>query len=76
VSRAIERRPNATFDLVAVSAAGGNVGERALGVTASRRNAEQVMRSLTEMGLPGDRIRMSGMASPTATSNEVHLYVR
>ncbi|KJS43409.1 MAG: hypothetical protein VR70_02715 [Rhodospirillaceae bacterium BRH_c57] len=76
VSRAIERRPNASFDLVAVSAPGNNAGERALGVAASRRNAEQVLRSLTEMGLPADRIRMSGMASPTATSNEVHLYVR
>ncbi len=76
VSRAIERRPNASFDLVAVSAPGTNAGERALGVAGSRRNAEQVLRSLTEMGLPADRIRMSGMASPTATSNEVHLYVR
>lgn len=76
VSRAIERRPNASFDLVAVSAPGNNAGERALGVAGSRRNAEQVLRSLTEMGLPADRIRMSGMASPTATSNEVHLYVR
>lgn len=76
VSRAIERRPNATFDLVAVAPTSGSVGERALGVASSRRNAEQVMRSLTDMGLPADRIRMSGMASPTATSNEVHLYVR
>lgn len=76
VSRAIERRPDATFDLVAVASTTGSAGERALGVASSRRNAEQVMRSLTDMGLPGDRIRMSGMASPTATSNEVHLYVR
>lgn len=76
VSRAIERRPDATFDLVAVSPASGSAGERALGAASSRRNAEQVLRSLTEMGLPADRIRMSGMASQTATSNEVHLYVR
>lgn len=76
VSRAIERRPNASFDLVAVTPAEGSVGERALGVSNARRHAEQVMRSLAEMGLPADRIRMSAMASPTATSSEVHLYVR
>lgn len=76
MSRALERRPNAAFDLVAVSPQQGNVSERALGVSSARRAAEQVLRSLTEMGLPGDRIRMSALAGANASSPEVHLYVR
>lgn len=76
MSRAMERRPNAAFDLVAVTPQQGNVGERALGVSSARRAAEQVLRSLTEMGLPSDRVRMSAMAGANASSPEVHLYVR
>jgi hypothetical protein len=76
MSRATERRPNAAFDLVAVAPQQGNVGERALGVSSARRAAEQVLRSLTEMGLPSDRIQMSAMTGANASSPEVHLYVR
>ncbi len=76
MSRAMERRPNAAFDLVAVTPQQGSAGERALGVSSARRAAEQVLRSLTEMGLPSDRVRMSAMAGANASSPEVHLYVR
>lgn len=76
VSRAIERRPDAAFDLVAVSPALGSAGDQASSAATARRNAEQVLRSLSEMGLPANRVRMSATSSPTASSNEVHLYVR
>jgi hypothetical protein len=77
VSRAIERRPDASFDLVAVSpASSASPGQGALDSNNARRSADQVRRSLGEMGLNADRIHMSGMASPTASSPEVHLYVR
>ena len=74
VSRALERRPQAQFDLVAVAMGEGTQG--ALGASQSRRNAERVMRSLTEMGLPASRINMTAATSPQAASNEVHLYIR
>jgi hypothetical protein len=74
VSRALERRPQAQFDLVAVAMGDGAQG--ALGQSQSRRNAERVMRSLTEMGLPANRISMSAATSTQAASNEVHLYIR
>lgn len=76
VSRAIERRPEAAFDVVAVSPAQGTAGQQALNANAARRSAQQVVRSLTDMGLPADRIRVSAVASPQSTTNEVHLYVR
>ncbi|GAB3127439.1 hypothetical protein [Novispirillum itersonii] len=76
VSRAVERRPNAVFDLVAVSPSTGGAGQSAMAAANARRSAEQVMRSLTDMGVGADRIRMSAMSSGGASSNEVHLYVR
>ncbi len=76
VARALERRPQAQFDLIAVSAAQGNSGQAALNQNQSRRNAERVLRTLTDMGLPSGRISLSSTTSPQAGSNEVHVYVR
>lgn len=76
MSRALERRPNATFELVAVAPSKGSSGEIALASANSKRQAEQVLRSLTNMGLPADRISLSATTSNSARSNEVHIYVR
>jgi hypothetical protein len=69
VNRALEVRPQAVFDLVAVAPPRGST-------TQAQRNAENVLRSLANMGLPANRISMSAMSSPAAKTNEVHLYVR
>ena len=76
VSRALQRRPNAMFDLVAVSPNTGNPARAALAGTEAKRNAERVLRSLADMGLPLNRVRLSALSSNTAQTNEVHLYVR
>jgi hypothetical protein len=76
VNEALQRYPNARFELVAVHPAGVNTAEGAIESTRARRNAEKVLRSLTQMGLTMDRIDMSYMPSNEATSSEVHLYVR
>ncbi|MBF0562060.1 MAG: hypothetical protein HQL37_08575 [Alphaproteobacteria bacterium] len=76
IGRALERRPSATFDLVAVTPSTDSPGKMALNANAARRNAEAVLRSIQNMGLPSDRIRLSAMNSPDATTSEVHIYVR
>ncbi len=76
VSRVLERRPNATFDLVAVAPTLGGKARSALNKTKSRRYAEGVMRALVEMGLPPSRIAMSTKVNGGTRSNEVHLYLR
>ena len=76
VSRALERKPNAGFDLVAIAPNVGTPAEVSLATTRSRRNAESVLRSLTSMGLPADRITLSATSSAMAQVNEVHVYVR
>lgn len=76
VRRALERRPDATFDLVAVSPNAGSAAQVALHTDASKRNAENVLRSLTNMGLGADRISLSATTSGSVQGNEVQIYVR
>lgn len=76
VRRALDRRPDANFDLVAVAPNAGSPAQVALHSDASKRNAESVMRSLTGMGLPADRITLSATTSASVQANEVQIYVR
>lgn len=68
LSKALERRPDATFDLVAVSPKDGNAA-------AARKEADSVFKSMTNMGLPAERVAMASMPSTTAATPEVHIYV-
>lgn len=76
VKGALDRRPSASFDVIAVSPTGNTPGAQALGATNARRNAESVVRSLTNMGLPANRIRVSQTTSATAQGGEVQVFVR
>jgi hypothetical protein len=76
VNRALQRRPQSGFDLVAVAPAQGSPAQVSVSSNRAKRNAEGVLRSLSEMGLPLERVRLSSITSPEAQTNEVHLYVR
>lgn len=76
VSRALERRPQAAFDLVAVAPSKGNQAQVALASSNAKRQAEQVQRSLNDMGLPPDRVKLSSSTSAAIQANEIHIYVR
>lgn len=76
VSSALDRKPNAGFDLVAVAPNVGTPAQVSLATSRSRRNAEGVLRTLTNMGLPADRVTLSATSSASAQVNEVHVYVR
>ena len=76
VSKTLERRPDALFDLVAVAPAKGGQARVALNSQKARQHAENVVRSLIEMGLPPNRVAVSAQTMAQADNNEVHLYVR
>ncbi len=76
VRRALDRRPDAEFDLVAVTPSSGSPGQVALHSDAAKRNAQSVLRSLTSMGLPATRVTLSATTSANVQSNEVQIYVR
>lgn len=76
VSEALKRYPDARFELVAVHPSKGNAAQVAIESTKARRDAERVLRSLTEMGMDLDRIDLSYTPSADATNSEVDLYIR
>ncbi|MDD9876461.1 MAG: hypothetical protein OXR84_03355 [Magnetovibrio sp.] len=76
VSRVLEQRPDAVFDLVAVAPSSGGQARVALNSNKARRHAEGVLRSLIEMGLPPARVAVSAKTAASARNNEVHLYLR
>ncbi len=76
VAQALDRQPAARFDLVAVAPTRGAQGQGPLSSNAARRNAEAVLRTLSDMGLPIGRVNLTGTTSAQADTNEVHLFVR
>ena len=76
VNRVLQRRPQAGFDLIAVASGQGSAAQVTVASNKSKRNAETILRSLSEMGLPLQRVRLSAIIGADAKSNEVHLYVR
>jgi len=76
VSRALERKPGATFTIQAVSPNASSAAEVASNTKASRENATKVLHSLTEMGMPADRLSLSATMSPDVQSGEIRIFVR
>ena len=76
VSRALQRRPESAFDLVAVSPKTGSAAQVVLNSTAAKRNAEGVLRSLAQMGLSTSRLNLTAITSAGAQTNEVRVFVR
>lgn len=75
VSQALSRKPNATFDLVAISPKQGTAAQLALNDSAARRNAQDVLRTMTDMGIPSSRVQMLASTGVAVQANEVHLFV-
>lgn len=76
INRTLQGRPESSFDVVAVTPLQGGAGNVALNQSKSGRNAERVLRSLTDMGMPASRVSLSSTSSEQASTNEVHIYVR
>ena len=76
VSQAIERRPTALFDVVAVTPNAGSPSSVAVNTGAAKKSAEKVIRSLIAMGLPAARLNLSSSTSDNAFGNEVRIYIR
>jgi hypothetical protein len=74
VNKVLQNQPNATFELVAVSSVNGGTAKAALNANETRRNAQNVLRSLVDMGLPPGRVSLS--ATSSSSGNEVRLYLR
>lgn len=76
VKRALERRPDATFDLVAVSPTSDDDRQLKTATDRAERDAQDVLRTLSSMGLSPERVRLSAMTSSEVATNQVQIFVR
>ncbi|MDF2365625.1 hypothetical protein [Sneathiella sp.] len=73
ISRTMQERPQSSFDVVSIAPLNGNLASNQ---AKSVQNAERVLRSLVDMGLPAARVNLASTANANVASNEVHVYVR
>jgi hypothetical protein len=76
VSKALAKKPSVQFALVAVAPDGATPEQVAAATEGSKEVAGKVMGTLTQMGLPTDRVTLSATTSPDVKDSEVRLYVR
>ncbi len=76
LNQALQTRPTASFSVVAVSPTRGTVAAVQLAQTAAKRHAQDVMRAITDMGVPASRLGVASSTDPSATSSEVRVFVR
>ena len=76
VNQALQRYPNANFDVVAVHPSEGNAARVAIETTKARRNGQKVLRALSQMGLDMGRVNLIYRPSQEAVTSEVHLFIR
>jgi hypothetical protein len=76
LSQALQSRPSADFSVVAVAPTRGNAAAVQLAQTAAKNHAQEVLRSMTDMGVPASRVAVASATDPVATSSEVRVFVR
>lgn len=76
LNQALQSRPSAGFEVVAVSPSKGNAASVQIAQTTARRHAQDVIRSMTDMGVPATRLGVASTTDPGAAGNEVRVFVR
>ena len=75
VNEVLNRYPDASFNVVALHSSIGGAAETAIESTRSRRNAQKVIRTLSQIGVSEGQIGVSYDQSPDVDANEVHVYI-
>jgi len=76
LNQALQNRPGANFQVIAVSPTRGSAASVQIAQTTARRHAEDVMRTMTDMGVPATRLNVASTTDPNATASEVRVFVR
>jgi hypothetical protein len=76
LNQALQSRPSAGFEVVAVSPTRGNAASVQIAQTDARRHAQAVMRSMTDMGVPASRMGVASTTDAGTSVSEVRVFVR
>ena len=72
----VDKKPDASFGLVAVAPIGKNEGETRINASKVKKYAERVLRSLVSFGLPSKKVALSAKTSGDVVVPEVHIFVQ
>ena len=76
VKRAVARKPNLAFDLVAVTPRAGTAEELADLTEQAHVEATAVMKSLSNLGIGPERVSIMTWTGQPTDVNEIRLYIR
>lgn len=76
LNQALQNRPGASFQVLAVAPTRGTAASVQIAQSTARRHAEDVMRSMSDMGVPAARMAVASTTDPSATVSEVRVFVR
>lgn len=76
LNQALQSRPGASFQVVAVSPTRGTAAAVQLAQTDAKRHAQEVLRSMTDMGVPATRLAVSSSTDPGLANTEVRVFLR
>ena len=78
LNQALQTRPNAGFEVVAVSPTRGSAAAVQIAQTTAKRRAQEVLRAMTDMGVPATRMgdETASATDQGAADSEVRVFVR
>ena len=76
IGTTVDKKPDATFGLVAVAPIGKNEAETRINSSKVKKYAERVLRSLVSFGLPSKKVALTAKTSGDVVVPEVHIYVQ
>ena len=72
----VDKKPSASFGLVAVAPIGKNEAETRINASKVKKYAERILRSLVSFGLPSKKVALTAKTSGDVVVPEVHIYVQ
>lgn len=76
VRRAVERKPNVAFDLVAVTPRASTAADLTENTEKAQQQATEVLQSLQSLGIGADRVSVGAWTGQPTKVNEIRLYIR
>jgi hypothetical protein len=76
LSQALQTQPGASFNVVGVSPPRGTAAAVQTAQNDARRHAQDVMKTMTEMGVPAARMDISSATDPSVRTSEVRVFLR
>ena len=76
LSQALQAQPSASFNVVGVSPTRGTAAAVQTAQSDARKHAQDVMKTMTEMGVPAARMDISSATDPSIRTSEVRVFLR